>query len=97
MNREAFERISREALTEVLDELNYPKAMRHRLCGLSVDPPPLDRDEMEYCIQFADRREGYFRFCLPRSLSDEAAKAEIKRRLLEHGVVPGVDYVIPTE
>ena len=97
MNRETFQQLASAALTEVLDELGYPASGRLRLCGWTFFPPPQDRDETEYCADYADGREGFHRMCLPRSLSDEDAKAELKRRLLEHGIVPGVDYIRPTE
>ena len=95
MNRETFERLAREALKEVLGELAYPSAGRGRLCELAFFPPPQDRDEMEYCLYYSDGRPGMFRICLSKDLTDELAKAELKRQLLEHGVVPGVSYARP--
>jgi hypothetical protein len=98
MNRETFQKIIQEALTEVLDELGYPQSGRSgRLCGISTDPPPQDRDELEFCAEYADRREGYYRICIPRTATEADAKAEVKRRLTEHGVVPGVGYVRPSD
>jgi hypothetical protein len=97
MNRESFQRVIHEALTEVLDELGYPRDGRDgRLCGISTDPPPYDRDELEFCAEYADRRPGFYRICLPRTMDEAEAKAEVKRRLLERGVDPGVSYVRPS-
>ena len=97
MTRDNFDRMAKEALTEVLDELGYPRAGRRRLCGWKFFPPPQDRDDLEFCADFEDGRDKTFRVCLPHTVSDEGGKTEIKRRLLEHGVVPGMDYVRPSE
>jgi hypothetical protein len=97
MTRDSFARMAREALAEVLDELGYPKSNRRRLCGWLFFPPPQDRDDTEFCGDYADGREGFLRICLTREVSDENGKAELKRQLLEHGVVPGVDYIRPSE
>lgn len=96
MNRETFERLAVEALTEVLDELGYPSKGRGRLCNWFEFPRSArTRDEEEFCMDFADGREGVFPICVRRDLADDLAKAELKRQLIEHGVVPGVDYVRP--
>lgn len=95
MDRETFERLAREALKEALDEMGYPSAGRGRLCGMGFFPPPQDRDEMEYCLDYSDGRDAMLRICLSKDLTDELAKAELKRQLLQHGVVPGVNYARP--
>ena len=98
MNQERFEELATEALPEVLDELGYPKGNRARLCGWFDFPESLHaQDETDFCLDYADGREGVFQVRVANDLSDSETKAEIKRQLLEHGVVPGVDYVRPSE
>jgi hypothetical protein len=97
MNREIFERIANEAFKEFLDELGYPRQGRKLLCDWFgwTHSAPLDRVETEFCMDFADGREGVFPICVPNGLSEEETKSQITQQLREHGVKPGVTYIPP--
>lgn len=94
MDRETFEVVARESLTEVLDELGYPRYQHPKVCGWLAWPEyqPSDLEPKEWCAELGDgrkdARESLLRICIPVDTTVEDAKRTIKSLIHEHGLVP---------
>jgi hypothetical protein len=49
--------------------------------------PPNDRVVERFCSDFEDSR-GLFQICVPNHRGEDETREEIKRQILEHGIVP---------
>jgi hypothetical protein len=93
MNRQTFEHVARESLTEVLDELGYARDQHLKICGWLAWPEyqPQDWEPSEWCAELGDGRQdarGILRICIPIDSTEEDAKRTIKKQIHDHGIVP---------